>query len=111
MALKPERKFRIQTVDPFLKKLKNCKSFSIQQVAISGTPDKLLCINGKFVALELKDKGKKPSKIQKYNLDGVVEAGGVSIVASLNNWEEVKKILLQLDKGEYHGNQTYYENV
>lgn len=98
--MKPETTFRRNKVDPFLKKLTNCVSFSIQQVAIHGTPDKLLCIRGRFVALELKSEDGELDPLQEYNLNQVKRCGGVAIEASPKNWPEVQKILLALDRGE-----------
>lgn len=100
MALKPETAFRIGYFDPFIKRLKNTCSFSIQQVSINGDPDKLLCIRGKFVACELKAKGGKLRPLQEYRLNQVRVAGGITLVVSPDNWETTKKYLVQLDQGE-----------
>jgi hypothetical protein len=99
VLVKPETKFRTTKVRPFLKTLKNTAFFAIQQMAISGDPDYILCIRGKFVALELKDVGKKPRKLQQYRLDEVRMAGGVALVADPENWEWVKGCLLRLSMG------------
>lgn len=98
--MKPETKFRQNKVIPFLKKLKRTKRFPIQQLSISGTPDFLLCSHGRFVALELKDTGQVPTRLQQSELDAVTRAGGIAIVATPENWSEVKQQLLELDKGE-----------
>jgi hypothetical protein len=91
---------RIGQVYPFLKSLKNVHFFSIQQQALCGHPDILLVINGWFVALELKAEDGKPRPLQKYHLDEVRRAGGISFCANEENWEEVKQILLTIDRGE-----------
>lgn len=94
--MKPETAFRKNRVDPFIRTLKNCHSFSIQQVSIRDTPDKLICINGFFVAMEIKvDDEPRPG--QQHQLDCVVRAGGISLVACPNNWEQVKIYLTYLD--------------
>lgn len=98
--MKPETRFRNSRVLPFLKTLKNTKRFAIQQVAISGDPDYILCTRGKFIALELKDRGEKPRPLQRHILDEVTNAGGVALVADPDNWEEIKMTLLKLDRGE-----------
>ena len=62
----------------------------IQQVGINGTPDMLLCVAGKFVALELKrDDAQDPTPLQRYNLSEIEKAGGRSFVATPDNWIEV----------------------
>ena len=97
---KPETKFRLSKVDPFLKTLKNSWFTTVQQVSITGTPDKLGCCAGRFVALELKSAGGKLGKLQEYNLHKVMGAGGVALVAHPGNWEDVKMLLTKLDQGE-----------
>jgi hypothetical protein len=94
--MNPETRFRTQTVDPFLKELPNTYAMSVQQVALVGDPDKILCINGFFVALELKARGGRLSKMQKYKLDQISAAGGVALVADPDNWERVKARLREI---------------
>ncbi len=80
--------------------LKNTFAFPIQQLAIGGDPDFLLCMAGRFVALELKDDGEEPRPLQLYKLDKVRRTGGVAIVASPSNWQAVTYLLAKLDMGE-----------
>lgn len=56
-----------------------------------GIPDIIGCIDGMFFGLELKrDKG-RPSKLQEYNIDKIIKAGGkVCIVRTV---EEALRIL------------------
>ena len=54
---KPETKFRMSQVLPFLKTLGNTYAEPIQQLSILGTADYILCSNGYFVWLELKAVG------------------------------------------------------
>jgi hypothetical protein len=95
----PERKFRVNTVQPFLKTLKNTHAFPVQQVAITGTPDYLLCIRGVFVGLELKADTGVLAPLQKWNLDQIERCHGVAIVASPKNWVSVRAQLKRLDEG------------
>lgn len=100
MAQKPETKFRNNVVYPFLRTLKNTVVFSIQQVAISGDPDAILCSHGLFVALELKDTNGVLSPLQKWKLEEVKKRGkGISIIASPDNWRQVTYLLGKLDQG------------
>lgn len=96
---KPETVFRQNKVVPFLRKLKHAWFESIQQVGISGSPDILLCIRGKFVALELKNRGEKARPLQQFKLDSIAKAGGISLVADPDNWEKIKNKLIILDQG------------
>lgn len=76
--------------------------FSIQQQALRGNPDLLLCVNGQFMALELKSSEKaKVSELQNYYLDRVSEAGGISWVVYPENWEAVKTGIEMFVKEEF----------
>lgn len=56
--------------------------------------DAFLLITGKFIAIEFKRKGKKPTEIQKYHLNSVNKSGGHSIIVDEKNYKEyVKRIL------------------
>lgn len=48
-----------------------------------GTPDLLVCLDGKFIGIEVKAKGKlrTVSPIQEYNLNKIREAGGIAFAA------------------------------
>jgi hypothetical protein len=88
MAQKPESLFRKRVVK-CLKDLPKTHIFSIQQSSLVGTPDLLLCVNGKFVALELKSFTTEAKGLQKYNLEKVEECGGIGITAYPENWSAV----------------------
>jgi hypothetical protein len=73
-----------------LRKLSRIVTFTIQQASIRGTPDLLLCLNGRFVALELKRSSKAPAtELQKYNVDRINKAGGYATLVYPENLEEV----------------------
>jgi hypothetical protein len=95
--MKPETVFRINSVVPFLKTLKNTFYQPIQQLAFVGSPDFVLCVRGRFVALELKATGGSPRPLQDYILEKVKSAGGVRLVASPDNWQDVKDTLTEMD--------------
>lgn len=97
MSQKPETKFRAK-VQRDLDTLKNCWNESIQQKAIHGTPDKILCINGWLVGLELKADERSPiTKLQDHKLKQIAKAGGWGLVTHPQNWEETFKFLQYLD--------------
>lgn len=95
--MKPETRFRTNKVLPFLKTLKHCARFPIQQVAIHGDPDYLLCIWGRFVGLELKAEKKNPTVLQLEKLADIERTEGATIVAYPENWEQVKLRLSYMD--------------
>lgn len=96
--MRHEAQFRKQ-VDAFLRMLPNTISMSIQQVAIRGTPDKLLCCNGRFVALEIKAVDGKPSPLQKHTLEKIRGAGGIGLLVYPEKWDVVQEMLLRLAGG------------
>lgn len=102
--MKEESKFRKNRVDPFLKTLQNTFSISIQQTAIRGDADKILCCNGFFVWLELKTDVGEPSPLQQWKYSNVQKAQGIAIIARPRNWEKVKTFLQLLDRGIYDRN-------
>jgi Holliday junction resolvase len=46
----------------------------------SGVPDIVACIDGKFVCVECKANGNKPTALQKKNLEEIAKSGGYAFV-------------------------------
>lgn len=46
-----------------------------------GTPDLLICHQGKFAAIEVKQYGNKPSEVQRHSLKLIARAGGLTTIA------------------------------
>lgn len=95
--MKEETKFRklvdkfIDSMDPYV------YSLSIQQKTIRGCPDKILCIGGQLMALELKATKGKLSPLQKWHLQRIVDSGGMALEVNPDNWDDVKNLLLRLN--------------
>lgn len=68
--------------------------------AKSGIPDLIVCINGKFVAIEVKASDGKASPLQIRNINEINSAGGYAIVAYPEQFDELKKNLISISKGE-----------
>lgn len=85
--MQQETRFKMRVIRE-LKKLPNTWFVKIQQVSKSGTPDFLLCVNGRFVGLELKTDTGKLSVLQEYNLKRIEESGGIAIVMTPSNFQE-----------------------
>lgn len=62
----------------------------------SGIPDLIACVNGFFVAIEVKASNGKPSKLQIYNKEKIREAGGISIILYPEDFEDFKKLIYYL---------------
>jgi Holliday junction resolvase len=54
----------------------------------AGVPDVICCMNGKFIAIEVKRSGKQPEPLQIYNAQRIEKAGGIAICA--HSVEELK---------------------
>ena len=57
-----------------------------------GTPDIISCVNGHFVAVEVKAENGKPSDLQIYHLDEIRKSGGHSFLLYSKDFEDFKKI-------------------
>lgn len=59
----------------------------------SGIPDILACVNGYFVAIEVKAPNGKPSELQLYNLREIEKAGGYAFLLYPDQWEDFKEFI------------------
>lgn len=66
------------------------------QFTKSGVPDIIACVNGYFVAIEVKAPTGKPSALQLYNLDQIKKSGGISILLYPKQWDEFKTLIQTL---------------
>lgn len=71
-------------------------------MTLRGTPDLLICLNGLFIGMELKDIGKRPTELQQFNLDQINKAGGLGLAVSLENWNKVQEALTAISQGEVY---------
>lgn len=59
-----------------------------------GIPDILACINGYFVAIEVKAENGRPSELQKYNVRTINDkACGIAIILYPQDWELFKELV------------------
>jgi hypothetical protein len=93
MAAKPETVFR-KRVTADLNALQHAAIFPIQQKTIEGDPDFMLCVNSRFVAIELKWGKNAPTKLQEYKLNKIRNvARGIALVAWPHNWDSILAML------------------
>ena len=62
----------------------------------SGLADIICCVNGKFLAIEVKAENGRPSELQLYEKRQVENANGISIITKPSQFEELKKIVEDL---------------
>ena len=61
-----------------------------------GTPDIIACVNGHFVAVEVKAENGKPSDLQLYHLEQIYKAGGHSFLLYPKDFEDFKNLCEKL---------------
>ena len=57
-----------------------------------GTPDIIACVNGHFVAVEVKAENGKPSELQIHHIEQINKAGGYGVILYPKDFEGFKKI-------------------
>ena len=67
--------------------------FFANRMTKNGIPDVLACINGYFVAVEVKVENGKPSELQKYTVGKINDAGGCAIILYPDQYEKFKKLI------------------
>jgi len=67
------------------------------QFTRAGIPDILCCVNGYFVAIEVKASNGKPSDLQIYHRDKIREAGGIAIILYPEQFDEFKDYVVKLN--------------
>lgn len=70
----------------------------------AGVPDILACVNGYFVAIEVKAENGKASPLQLHNRDLIRGAGGISIILYPSQWEDFKLLIQDLINRPEHLN-------
>ena len=58
-------------------------------------PDIIACINGHFVAFEVKQPGKTTTKLQEWNIEEIQKAGGQA--HCVHSLEEVKAVIKKIE--------------
>jgi hypothetical protein len=88
MPKKPETLFK-DRVRKDLKTLPSTWFVKIQQVAIRGIPDFLLCVDGLFIAIELKaSRLAKRDPLQEWTLEAIAKCGGRAFICYPENWDD-----------------------
>ena len=101
MAKKPETIFA-EKVDQDLKRIFGASVWveNIQQVGKRGTPDRLICLGGKFIALELKVDGGTSAMLQLIKLKEIIAAGGKGFIVYPHTWSMVLDKLMKVYENE-----------
>lgn len=62
----------------------------------AGTPDLLICCNGYFLGIEIKQEKGRPSKLQLEKIEQIKNAGGISFVLKPSGFEDFKTLVKEL---------------
>ena len=96
MAMTPEKKVKNKVVTI----LKNCGAYyffpATYGMGRSGVPDVVCCYRGKFIGIECKANGNKPTVLQERELTAITNAGGGALVIDENNLGTLAKYLYGL---------------
>lgn len=63
----------------------------------AGVPDFIACYRGKFVAIECKAGGNKPTALQYKNLKNIQDCGGMALVVNELNVDQLHEVLRSID--------------
>ena len=93
MAMTPEKKVK----DRVVKLLKQWGVYyffpATHGYGRSGVPDIICCFGGKFLAIECKAGGNKPTPLQERELKVIADAGGAAFVINETNLHEIEGYL------------------
>jgi Holliday junction resolvase len=59
----------------------------------SGVPDIICCVNGYFLAIEVKAGTNKPTALQVREIEAIRRCNGVAVVANDENWDTVRGLV------------------
>lgn len=93
-------------IKKFLKTLPNTWFFKFWAGPFSqaGIPDIIACVNGKFVALEVKAEGGQPSELQKRTVRLINQCGGYASIVYPKDFEKLQEDIKKLTL-EWRGNK------
>lgn len=74
------------------------KYWAGSQFTKSGVPDILACVNGHFVAIEVKAQNGKPSKLQLHTIYQICKSGGFAFVLYPSGFDKFKEFIENLKR-------------
>ena len=82
-------------IKKFLASLPHCYFFKVWGGGFqkAGIPDIIACINGRFVAIEVKAAAGKPSPLQTHNIQLINDAKGFGVITYPDDFEQLKEVL------------------
>lgn len=62
----------------------------------SGVPDIVCCVSGKFLAIECKANGNKPTALQVREIERIRKCDGCAVVVDETNWDMIPDLIRKL---------------
>jgi Holliday junction resolvase len=62
----------------------------------SGVPDIVCCVNGYFLAIEVKAGTNKPTALQVREIEAIRRSNGIAVVANDQNWDMVRGLVRKM---------------
>lgn len=95
--------------------LDKCGAYHVKFFANSytkvGVPDVLVCLNGKFVAIEVKAPNGKPSALQIHNLEQIRDAGGYGLLLYPKDWLRFVRLCDDVTHDRFPEDYNYFKGV
>lgn len=107
----PEARFKAVVVRD-LNKFERCYFFSKVADGVRGIPDLICCINGTFVALELKKSEAEANKssgrivLQRRIIRTIKASGGYACITYPENWQEILEDIKRIHNDQRRGLQA-----
>jgi hypothetical protein len=93
MADTPEKKVKRKVME----QLKVMKAYTVTPMTggfgNSGVPDVLCCYKGRFIGIECKANGGKPTALQIHNLNSIEIAGGIALLINESNVDNLTDMI------------------
>ena len=102
----PEKNFENRIKDYLARKKIWFIKFFANRNTKSGIPDILACINGYFVAIEVKAQTGNPSKLQLYTCNKIRDSGGFAYIVYPSGFEKLKQVIENLEKEIFNINDN-----
>ena len=103
----PEKKVK----DKVVKLLKEYDAYYFYPVSggygASGVPDIVVCMGGKFIGIECKADGGKPTALQTKNLNNIAKNGGYSVLVDESGIGSLRLMLIEI----YEGRGTVFAGI
>lgn len=77
------------------------KYWAGSQFTKSGVPDILACVNGYFLAIEVKAQNGKPSELQIHTIKEIQKARGFAMIVYPSGWPKLKAFIDDLNQGYF----------